>query len=303
MGSAAEELIAELPPLVEVAPAARRSAAEEARTILAANVTGALATLTGDGGPWASIVTYGVLADGSPVFSLSTLAAHGRNLQRDQRASLAVSESVPPARDPADTGRVTVAGVAEEPGDERLAEARTVYEAAVASAAIFGDFADFHWWVLKVERVRWVGGFGRMDSVGPESFAAAEADPVAPNAPGAIAHLNADHADSLLLIAKALSGHTDAEEARCVGADRYGLDLELRHRPRPHRGPGRVRGAGPGAGRAPRRERRAGPPRPRAHRAARPERETRKLRVRPTQKVVVAADRTGPPIDCETVPR
>jgi len=97
----------------------------------------------------------------------------------------------------------------------------------LASAAIFGDFADFHWWVLKVERVRWVGGFGRMDSVGPESFAAAEADPVAPSAPGAIAHLNADHADSLLLIAKALSGHTDAEEARCVGADRYGLDLEL----------------------------------------------------------------------------
>ena len=178
-------------------------------------------------GPWASIVTYGVLADGSPVFSLSTLAAHGRNLQRDQRASLAVSESVPPARDPADTGRVTVAGVTEEPSGDRLAEARAIYEAAVASAAIFGDFADFHWWVLKVERVRWVGGFGRMDSVGPESFAAAEADPVAPSAPGAIAHLNADHADSLLLIAKALSGHTDAEEARCVGADRYGLDLEL----------------------------------------------------------------------------
>ncbi|HEY0279562.1 MAG TPA: DUF2470 domain-containing protein [Solirubrobacterales bacterium] len=227
IGSAAEDLIAALPPLVEVPEVRRRSAAEEARTILAANVTGALATLTADGGPWASIVTYGVLADGGPVFSLSTLAAHGRNLQRDQRASLAVSESVPPARDPADTGRVTVAGVAEEPTGERLAQARTVYEAAVASAAIFGDFADFHWWVLKVERVRWVGGFGRMDSVGPESFAAAAADPVAPNAPGAIAHLNADHADSLLLIAQALSGHTDAEEARCVGADRYGLDLAL----------------------------------------------------------------------------
>jgi hypothetical protein len=47
--------------------------------------------------------------------------------------------------------------VAEEPEGERLAEARLVHEAAVASAAIFGDFADFHWWTLKVERVRWVG--------------------------------------------------------------------------------------------------------------------------------------------------
>jgi heme iron utilization protein len=225
--SAAANWGAELPPLVEVPTAPKRSAAEEARTILAANVTGALATVTAEGDPWASIVTYGVLADGSPVFSLSTLALHGRNLKGDQRASLAVSESVPPARDPADTGRVTVAGVTEEPVGERLEEARGVYESAVASAAIFGDFADFSWWVLKVERVRWVGGFGRMDSVGPESFAAAEADPVADNAPGAIAHLNSDHADALLLIAQNLSGHTDAETALCVGADRYGLDLEL----------------------------------------------------------------------------
>lgn len=224
VGSAAAELVAELPPLAEVPPVPLRSAAEEARTILAANVTGALATLTKDGDPWASIVTYGVLADGSPVFSLSTLAAHGRNLQRDQRASLAVSETVPPARDPADSGRVTVAGVAEEPTGERLEEARRAYEAAVSSAAIFGGFSDFSWWV---ERVRWVGGFGRMDSVGPESFAAAAADPVALHAPAAIVHLNADHADALLLLARTLSGHTDAERATCVGADRYGLDLEL----------------------------------------------------------------------------
>jgi putative heme iron utilization protein len=227
IGSAAAELMAQLPPLVEVPEAPLRSAAEEARTILAANVTGALATLTADGDPWASIVTYGVLADGSPVFSLSTLAAHGRNLKRDRRASLAVSETVPPARDPADSGRVTVAGVAEEPVGDRLEEARRVYEAAVSSAAIFGGFGDFTWWVLRVERVRWVGGFGRMDSVGPESFAGAEADPVAPGAAAAIAHLNADHGDALLLIARTLSGHTDAEQATCVGADRHGLDLHL----------------------------------------------------------------------------
>jgi heme iron utilization protein len=227
VGAAAADLMATLPPLVEVPSARTRSAAEEARTILAANVTGALATLSADGDPWASIVNYGVLADGSPVFSLSTLAQHGRNLKRDQRASLAVSESVPPARDPADTGRVTVAGVTEVPTGERLEEARRVYEAAIASAAIFGDFVDFTWWVLRVERVRWVGGFGRMDSVGPESFAAAAADPVAPSAPGAISHLNADHADALLLIAQTLSGHTDAEGATCVAADRYGLDLQL----------------------------------------------------------------------------
>ena len=68
----------------------------------------------------------------------------------------------------------------------------------------------------------------------PPSHAPAPESPPPPKsitlrhgAPGAVAHLNADHPDSLLMIATALSGHTDAEEARCVGADRYGLDLDL----------------------------------------------------------------------------
>jgi heme iron utilization protein len=227
-GSPAAAMMERLPPLVEAPAVQRRSAAEEARTILAANVIGSLATLTADGDPWASIVTYGVLADARPVFSLSTLALHGRNLQADRRASLAVSESVPPGRDPADSGRVTVAGVVETPAGEELERARQAYEAAVASAAVFGDFGDFSWWVLRVERVRWVGGFGRMDSLDPAQLAAAEPDPVAPQAPGAIAHLNADHSDALLLIARTLGGYTDADAATCVGADRYGLDLDLR---------------------------------------------------------------------------
>jgi ABC-type Fe3+-hydroxamate transport system substrate-binding protein/putative heme iron utilization protein len=207
-----------------VAGDARPSAAEEARTIVAGTTVGTLGTLSEDGGPWASMVAFATLRDGRPVLVVSTLAEHGRNLLRDGRASLSV---VAPARgkDPLDSGRVTLAGQVEEVSDEAAEEARAAYVAAVPPAALFAGFGDFRTWVLRVDRVRWVGGFGRMDSVTAAEYAAAAPDPVVPKAAGAIDHLNADHADALLAMAQSLAGYTDATAATCVRADRYGLDL------------------------------------------------------------------------------
>ena len=50
-------------------------------------------------------------------------------------------------------------------------------------------------------------------------------DPVSCGAAGAIAHLNEDHADALLDMARAVGGCPRASAARCVDADRTGLDL------------------------------------------------------------------------------
>jgi putative heme iron utilization protein len=50
-------------------------------------------------------------------------------------------------------------------------------------------------------------------------------DPVSQGAARAIAHLNADHADSLLDMARALAGCEEATAARCLDADRFGLTL------------------------------------------------------------------------------
>ena len=66
-----------------------------------------------------------------------------------------------------------------------------------------------------------------MDSASGADYAAAEPDPVTPHAGDAIAHLNADHADSLALIARTLGGYPDTDAAVCTGADRYGLDLRV----------------------------------------------------------------------------
>ncbi len=218
-------------PLAEPAAGVRRrTAAEEARTIVASTNQATLATLSDDGHPWGSFVTYGTLADGSPVLCLSTLAEHGRNLPRDPRASLVVA-SAPGEDDPLDSGRVTLAGTAIVPEGMALEDARDAYRRGVQDAAAFMDFGDFSIYVLRIDRVRWVGGFGRMDSTDAAAYHAAEPDPVASAAPYAVAHLNEDHADALVDMARALAGYTDASAARCTRADRYGLDLVV-HTPR-----------------------------------------------------------------------
>ncbi|MGV0634586.1 DUF2470 domain-containing protein [Mycolicibacillus trivialis] len=213
------------PPLTDPDNPARPSAAEEARTVAAATNTGTLATLTREGDPWASMVTYGLLG-GDPVLCVSTMAEHGRNLLHDPRASIA---AVAPSTggDPLASSRVTLAGVAEKPAGDEATAAREAHLAAVPAAKYYIDYSDFSLWVLRVQRVRWVGGYGRMDSASGADYAAAQPDPVSPHAARAVAHLNDDHADSLLAMAQRLGGFPDCTEAVCTGADRYGLDLKV----------------------------------------------------------------------------
>lgn len=213
------------PPLTTIADSTRPSAAEEARSIAASTNVGTLATLTAHGDPWASFVTYGLL-NGAPVLCVSKMAEHGRNLLGDPRASMSIVAPEGHA-DPLASGRVTLAGVVEAPTGDELAAAREAHLAAVAAARYYIDYSDFSLWVLRVQRVRWVGGYGRMDSASGDGYAAAAPDPVRPLAAGAIAHLNADHGDALVRMAQVLGGYPDATTAVCTEVDRYGLDLRL----------------------------------------------------------------------------
>lgn len=206
----------------------RRSPAEEAKTIVSGQSLATLATLSEGDHPWASLVAYGLLEDGTPVLMLSTLAEHGRNVLRDTRVSLSIGDEVPSWADPLDTGRVTITGRVEEPADDAERDAAWEAYAKVAPASVmYRTFGDFTTYLLRIDRIRWVGGYGRMDWADVEGYVDAEPDPVAPNAAHAIEHLNEDHADVLLLIAQNIGGYTDATTATCLRADRYGIDLKV----------------------------------------------------------------------------
>src|SRR5687767_11201360 len=67
--------------------------AERARTLVAQIATGTLCTLALEpqGYPYGSLVTV-AFDKGNPIFLISRLAEHTKNLERDPRASLLVAE-------------------------------------------------------------------------------------------------------------------------------------------------------------------------------------------------------------------
>ena len=197
--------------------------AERARTLVAQIKTGTLCTLSAEpeGYPYGSFVTV-AFEDGNPVFLVSTMAEHTRNLQRDPRASLLVAESG--SEDPLANGRVTLLGPCTRlEGDTD--SARTAFLAAHPNAAYYVDFGDFAFWRIAVESIRYIGGYGRMSWVEASDWQAAEPDPLGATAAGVIAHMNADHAEALVLYCKAFSKATDIDTASMTGVDRYGFEL------------------------------------------------------------------------------
>jgi putative heme iron utilization protein len=209
--------------------------AERARTLVAQISTGTLCTLAlePEGYPYGSFVTV-AFDEGNAVFLISALAEHTKNLERDPRASLLVAESG--AVDPLANGRVTMLGLCTRvEGDG--GRARAAFLAVHPNAAYYADFRDFAFWNLRVNAIRYIGGYGRMSWISQEDWQAAEADPLAPHAAGAIAHMNADHADAMLLYCKAFSKAIDVTSATMTGVDRYGFDMSVKtpEGPRPVR--------------------------------------------------------------------
>jgi putative heme iron utilization protein len=209
-------------------PAPEPTHAERARTLVAGSNRGVLSTVALDpaGYPFGSVATYAIDGAGRPIVFVSTMAEHTRNAAADPRASLIVTEPVPEGSDPLAAGRVTLLGdLLEVVGDERPA-VRDRYLAANPASAYYIDFGDFSFWRLEVNSVRYVGGYGRMSWVEAADYAAAEADPLAGEpAVAIIEHMNADHADSLALMARVLAGRSDATEAVMTAVDRYGFDV------------------------------------------------------------------------------
>ncbi|MDP6483677.1 MAG: pyridoxamine 5'-phosphate oxidase family protein [Nitrospinota bacterium] len=116
---------------------------ERARTLAAAVTTGALCTIAKDpeGFPYGSFVTF-ALDEGAPVFLISELAEHTKNLRADARASLLAAESG--QDDPLANGRITLVGRCEVPGEGREREAaRSAYLEALPNAAYYADYKDF----------------------------------------------------------------------------------------------------------------------------------------------------------------
>lgn len=213
--------------LPEGAPTPDFDAVAAAKALLRTTRAGALATIDRNTGhPFGSLVNIATDIDGSPLILISRLSTHTANLEQDKRASLLLASVG--RGDPLAHPRLTVLGDfapigREDPNETRL---RRRFLARHPKSELYAGFADFSFWRLAVVSAHLNAGFARAadlkvaelitDVVGAENLIEAEA--------GAVAHMNADHAEAVRLYATKLLGADDGSW-RLTGLDPEGIDL------------------------------------------------------------------------------
>lgn len=144
---------------------------ELARALAAEQKVGTLATqsLRLKGYPFASITPYVVDEAGNPVFLMSSLAIHTKNLLADPRASfLIVDEDA--MDDPLTGSRMNLMGRVEVLSDDERESMKPRYLRTHPNAEQWIDFGDFAMYRLRVEDVYIVAGFGKMGWVLAEDY-------------------------------------------------------------------------------------------------------------------------------------
>jgi len=90
---------------------------------------------------------------------------------------------------------------------------------------------------MNVDSIRYIGGYGRMSWVEADHWFSADADPIATEAQGIIAHMNDDHQEAMSLMCQAFTKAAVFESVSMTGIDRYGFEMSVRtsEGPRPIR--------------------------------------------------------------------
>jgi heme iron utilization protein len=204
------------------------SFAERARTLIYLGRVGSLSTLSRKqpGFPFGSVMPYGLDDHGRPIFLISTMAMHTQNLQADPRASLLVTQA-DTGGDPLGASRVTLVGNVLLLSELEVAEARNLYLARYANSRYWVDFEDFSFYRMDVVDVYYVGGFGVMGWVSASEYDRSQPDPLADSMAEIIQHMNADHKEALVLLARQFAS-IESQEATMTAVDRLGFHVRLK---------------------------------------------------------------------------
>src|SRR5262245_23725983 len=197
--------------------------AADARGLVRRALKASLATIaSGSGYPYASLITTATEASGAPIFLISKLAQHTKNLEEDRRASI-LFDGTGAAGDPLQGARVTLFGRAEKAADEAV---RRRFLARHPEASFYADFPDFAFWRLDVEGAHYIGGFGRIVDLSPAELLVSTdgAGDLITAEPDIIEHMNQDHREAIRLYATRLAGGAEGVW-RMSGIDPEGCDL------------------------------------------------------------------------------
>ncbi len=166
------------------------------------------------GYPYPTVLPFAPDARHRPTILISRLAEHTRNLHTDPRAGFLIVHA--PDGDVLNGQRITLVGAFEHVEPEPPVIHRYLrYHPDAERYLVLGDFS---FWVMSIERMRYIGGFGAMGWL-----MANELDPLEPVA--------FDEESALI---EFFERHPRRPaNVRLLGVDRYGADLDIagaRHR-------------------------------------------------------------------------
>jgi heme iron utilization protein len=174
---------------------------------------GALATHAREphGYPYPTALPFALTARHAPMLLISRLAEHTRNLEADPRAGFLVTHSA--SGGVLEGQRLTLLGTFAPASADQHDDLARRYLRYHPAAARYLDLGDFAFWVMSIERMRFIGGFGAMGWIDGSAL-----DPLEPLSP----------ADESELHAFAIANSARPENLELLGIDRYGCDWVLK---------------------------------------------------------------------------
>lgn len=242
------------------AEADKRNPAREVRNWLLGAADATLSSISVkrgiEGFPYGSVVPFATTREGWPVILTARIAAHTHNLKKNNKAALFVRQPAVDG-DPQSGWRFAIMGAFERvvpEGADDTFGGPTVRMAAVDIEALHARYRQrvpaaedyfrvhaFDYWVMRApQKVRYIAGFGAITWLAGDDVLRGEDDAFAASAPGAIAHMNEDHAANLVelahgfdpglkahLAALAEAGTPADETATMVSLDPAGFDVDM----------------------------------------------------------------------------
>ncbi len=197
--------------------------AQRAREFFRGLTTGMLATMSLEhpGYPFGSITPFAPSIEGRPLLLVSDIAQHTRNMMADPKVSLLAADEGPgnaQAR-----GRVTLLAEARPAQIEEAGELLERYQAFFPESRAYGEAHGFSVFVLEPVRIRFIGGFGDIFWIEAADWLA-ETPAWIPRETEIRAHMNDDHGEALLAIARRFLD-PDCGEAVLVACDGEGCHI------------------------------------------------------------------------------
>lgn len=170
----------------------------DAKTLVRQQHSGVLSTHSQSvaGYPFGSVVPYFMTPEGNLVTYISQIAQHTRNIKGNPKVSVTVFDTL--QDDSQANGRVTILGDAELVDDVHITEQ---YLALFPRAIGYKKTHDFSFYQIRPERIRYIGGFGKIFWINKENWltGSAESDWQQVSS-GIIEHMNQDHKEAMALI-------------------------------------------------------------------------------------------------------